>query len=294
MKRVEIAGSFRRMKETVGDLDMLAVAAKSSPVMERFARYEEVKEVLSSGPTRSTVILKNGIQVDLRVLPQESYGAALQYFTGSKAHNILIRRMAQDQGLKINEYGVFRDEKRIAGETEESVYAAVGLPWIPPELREDRGEIEAARAGTLPRLVELADLKGDLHAHSQASDGHDTIAEMAQAAEAHGLDYIAITDPVKHLTVAHGLDTVRLRKHIARDQEAECRARWHHSAGRDRGGHSRGRQSGSARRRAGRARRRGRRRPQPVRSAASHSRRRASSRRSTTRMCTSSRIRAGA
>ena len=145
VKQVEIAGSFRRMKETVGDLDMLAAAVKSSPVMARFARYEDVKEVMSSGPTRSTVILKNGIQVDLRVLPQESYGAALQYFTGSKAHNIVIRRMAQEQGLKINEYGVFRGEERIAGETEESVYAAVGLPWIPPELREDRGEIEAAR-----------------------------------------------------------------------------------------------------------------------------------------------------
>ena len=215
VKQVEIAGSFRRMKETVGDLDMLAAAVKSSPVMARFARYEDVKEVLSSGPTRSTVILKNGIQVDLRVLPQESYGAALQYFTGSKAHNIVIRRMAQEQGLKINEYGVFRGEERIAGATEESVYAAVGLPWIPPELREDRGEIEAARDGKLPKLVELADLRGDLHAHSKASDGHNTIGEMAQAAKTHGLDYIAITDHSKRLTVAHGLDPARLRKQIA-------------------------------------------------------------------------------
>ncbi len=215
VKQVEIAGSFRRMKETVGDLDVLAAAVKSSPVMARFARYEEVKEVMSSGPTRSTVILKNGIQVDLRVLPQESYGAALQYFTGSKAHNIVIRRMAQEQGLKINEYGVFRGEERIAGATEASVYAAVGLPWIPPELREDRGEIEAARDGKLPKLVELADLRGDLHAHTKASDGHNTVDEMAQAAKALRLDYIAITDHSKRLAVTHGLDTARLRKQIA-------------------------------------------------------------------------------
>jgi DNA polymerase (family 10) len=215
VKRVEIAGSFRRMKETVGDLDLLAVATKSSPVMERFARYEDVQEVLSSGPTRSTVILKSGIQVDLRVLPQESYGAALQYFTGSKAHNIVIRRMAQERDLKINEYGVFQGEQRIAGDTEESVYAAVGLPWIPPELREDRGEIEAARSGKLPTLVELADLKGDLHVHSKASDGHNTIEEMAQAAKARGLAYLAITDHSQHLTAAHGLDPARLRKQLA-------------------------------------------------------------------------------
>jgi DNA polymerase (family 10) len=215
VKQAEAAGSLRRMKETVGDLDLLVAATGDSPVMEQFTRYEDVAEVLSKGPTRGTVILKSGIQVDLRVLPEESYGAALQYFTGSKAHNIVIRRMAQEQGLKINEYGVFRGDKRIAGETEESVYQAVGLPWIPPELREDRGEIEAARAGKLPKLVELSDLKGDLHAHSKASDGHDTIREMAAAAKARGLAYLAITEHSKRLTVAHGLDPVRLRKQIA-------------------------------------------------------------------------------
>jgi DNA polymerase (family 10) len=148
-------------------------------------------------------------------VPAESFGAALQYFTGSKAHNIAIRRLAQERGLKVNEYGVFRARKRIAGETEESVYRTVGLSWIPPELREDRGEIEAARAGTLPRLVELDDLKGDLHVHSKASDGHDTIEQMAKAAQAHGLSYIAITEHSKRLTVAHGLDSVRLAKQIA-------------------------------------------------------------------------------
>jgi DNA polymerase (family 10) len=200
------------MRETVGDLDLVVVAADSAKVMERLARYEEVRETLASGPTRATVILKSGMQVDVRVVPEESYGAALQYFTGSKAHNIAIRRMAQDKGLKINEYGVFRGERRIAGKTEASVYKTVGLPWIAPELREDRGEIEAARRGALPALIELADLKGDLHAHSKASDGHHTIEEMALAAKAHGLEYLAITEHSKRLTVARGLDPVRLAK----------------------------------------------------------------------------------
>jgi DNA polymerase (family 10) len=212
VRHVQITGSYRRMRETVGDLDLVVTAESSGKVMERLARYEEVREVLSSGTTRSTVILKSGLQVDVRVVPEESYGAALQYFTGSKAHNIAIRRMAQDKDLKINEYGVFRGQKRIAGETEESVYKTVGLPWIPPELREDRGEIEAARQGTLPTLIELSDLKGDLHAHSKASDGHHTIEEMALAAKARGLEYLAITEHSKRLAVARGLDPVRLAK----------------------------------------------------------------------------------
>jgi DNA polymerase (family X) len=215
VKRVEIAGSYRRMRETVGDLDILVVADTDSRVMERLAQYETVREVLSQGPTRGTVVLSNGLHVDIRVVGAESYGAALQYFTGSKPHNIAIRRMAQERGLKINEYGVFRGRSRIAGETEESVYKAVGLPWIPPELREDRGEIEAAAAGALPILVELADLKGDLHTHSRASDGHDSIEQMALAARERGLDYIAITDHSRRLTIAHGLDPIRLVKQIA-------------------------------------------------------------------------------
>lgn len=214
VREVVVAGSFRRMRETVGDLDVLVTARGSAPVMDRFTGYEEVGEVLSRGKTRSTVVLKCGLQVDLRVVAGESYGAALHYFTGSKAHNIAIRRLAQTRGLKINEYGVFRGGRRVAGETEESVYRAVGLPCIPPELREDRGEIEAARAGHLPRLVELADLKGDLHAHSKASDGHDTIEEMALAAKARGLSYLAITEHSRRLTVAHGLDPARLKRQI--------------------------------------------------------------------------------
>src|SRR5581483_628231 len=160
---VEITGSYRRRRETVGDLDLVATASTSDAVMERFIASPPAVEILSQGPTRASVRLNSGIQVDLRVLPPESFGAACQYFTGSKAHNIAVRRIAQDLGLKINEYGVFRGETAIAGKTEASVYAAIGLPWIPPELREDRGEIQAAREGKLPALIELKDLRGDLH-----------------------------------------------------------------------------------------------------------------------------------
>ena len=212
--KVAAAGSFRRMRETVGDLDVVATAQQPGRVMERFVRYEDIKEVLSHGTTRASVLLGCGLQVDLRVVAPDSFGAALHYFTGSKAHNIAIRRLGQASGLKINEYGVFRGAKRIAGQTEESVYASVGLPYIEPELREEHGEIEAARAGHLPELVELADLKGDLHAHSAASDGRDSIRDMALAAKAHGLSYLAITDHSRHVTVARGLDPVRLSRQI--------------------------------------------------------------------------------
>lgn len=208
--QVTVAGSFRRMRETVGDLDILVTAAEPYPVMQHFTTYDEVAEVLSAGSTRGSIVLKCGLQVDLRVVADTSYGAALHYFTGSKAHNIAIRRIAQKLGLKVNEYGVFRDSSRIAGETEESVYRAVGLPYIEPELREDRGEIEAARAGRLPHLVELADLRGDLHAHTKATDGHDSLRDMARAAQALGFEYLAITEHSRRLTVAHGLDPLRL------------------------------------------------------------------------------------
>ena len=199
------------MRETVGDLDILVTAMGASEVAGRFRKYPEVREVLAAGPTRSSVVLHSGLQVDLRVVAPESFGSALHYFTGSKAHNIAVRRIAQEQGLKLNEYGVFRGERRVAGETEASVFAAVGLPWIAPELREDRGEIEAARAGKLPQLVELSDLRGDLHAHTRWTDGHDSVREMAVAAAARGLAYLAITDHSRRLTVARGLDPQRLR-----------------------------------------------------------------------------------
>jgi DNA polymerase (family 10) len=211
---VVVAGSFRRMKETVGDLDLLVASSDAEGAMERFARYPEVAEMLARGETRSSARLASGMQVDVRVVPSESFGAALHYFTGSKAHNIAVRRMAQDLGLKLNEYGVFRGARRIAGETEESVFAAVGLPWIAPELREDQGELEAARRGELPRLVELADLKGDLHAHTRATDGRNSLREMAEAARERGLAYLAITEHSRRVSVAHGLDPVRLAKQI--------------------------------------------------------------------------------
>ncbi len=212
VQQVIVAGSFRRMRETVGDLDILVTAAPDSPVMQRFTAYDEMAEVFSAGETRASIVLKCGLQVDLRVVEQASYGAALHYFTGSKSHNIAIRRIAQHLGLKINEYGVFRGAQRIAGDSEESVYRAVGLPYIPPELRENRGEIEAARGGRLPWLVELSDLRGDLHVHSKASDGHDSLRDMALAAKALGLEYLAITEHSRRLTVAHGLDPTQLAR----------------------------------------------------------------------------------
>ncbi|HNV88780.1 MAG TPA: DNA polymerase/3'-5' exonuclease PolX [Methylotenera sp.] len=210
INHVVVAGSFRRMRETVGDLDILATSSAPDAVMQHFTAYDEIAEVFATGSTRATVTLKCGLQVDLRVVDDTSYGAALHYFTGSKAHNIAIRRIAQKLGLKVSEYGVFRADKSIAGETEESVYRAVGLPYISPELREDRGEIEAARAGRLPKLVEMADLKGDLHAHTKATDGHDSLRDMALAAQKMGFEYLAITEHSRRLTIAHGLDPERL------------------------------------------------------------------------------------
>ena len=212
--RVVIAGSYRRMKETVGDVDFLVSSGRPETAIERFVGYGEVKEVLAKGTTRAAVVLACGLQADLRVVPAESFGAALHYFTGSKAHNIAVRKLGVARGLKINEYGVWRGTRRIAGETEASVYAAVGLPYIEPELREDQGELEAARRGELPRLVELADLRGDLHAHTRATDGRNTLREMALAAKARGLQYLAITEHSRRVAMAHGLDPVRLRKQI--------------------------------------------------------------------------------
>ena len=208
------AGSYRRCRETVGDLDILVSARKTSPVMKRFLEYEEIAEVLSGGTTRSSVVLQSGLQVDLRLVAKSSFGAAMQYFTGSKDHNVGIRRLGQQQGLKINEYGVFRFEKPVAGKTEESVYQSVGLPYIPPELRENRGEIEAARDNRLPELVELKDLKGDLHIHTHATDGHNSLEEMALSAKKHGLKYIAVTEHSDRLKVAGGLDPPRLMQQI--------------------------------------------------------------------------------
>ncbi len=206
--RMEAAGSYRRRRETVGDLDIVLAAEAGSDAVARFVAYDEVVDVLAQGPTRASVILRCGLQADLRVVEPAAFGAALCYFTGSRAHNIALRRIAQDAGFKLNEYGVFDGRERIAGESEQGVYQALGLPWIAPELREDRGEIAAARAGRLPHLVELADLRGDLHAHTRAGDGRDTLEEMALAARASGLSYLAVTE--------RGLDPRRLDEHCDR------------------------------------------------------------------------------
>ena len=211
--RVEVAGSFRRRKETVGDLDVLVVAGKPGPAMDALASFEGVVEVVARGPKKMTVRLRTGLQIDVRVVPDETFGAALVYFTGSKSHNIALRRRAQERGLKINEYGVFRGTRRVAGKTEEDVYAAVGLPWVPPELREDRGELDLAAAGRLPHLLELRDIRGDLHMHTTATDGRATLKEMVAAARDRGYEYIAITDHSRRVTVARGMDAARLRRH---------------------------------------------------------------------------------
>ncbi len=214
VSQAQAAGSLRRMRDTVGDLDLLVAASAGSPVMQRFAAGNGVERVLSKGSTRASVVLENGLQVDLRAVASASFGAAWLYFTGSKAHNIALRRLAQDAGLKLNEYGLFRDGKRIAGSTETSVYEALGLDFIEPELREDRGEIEAARKHRLPNLVQLADLRGDLHTHSKASDGVDTLERMASAARAHGLQYLAVTEHSQRLALAHGLNAGQLARQI--------------------------------------------------------------------------------
>ncbi len=215
----EFAGSLRRRRETVGDIDMLVAAdADYAPkIMTTFSTLPEVSEILASGDTKTTVILKNGIQCDLRVVPRASFGAALQYFTGSKEHNVAMRTIAVKKKLKVSEYGVFDEkEKSIAGQTEEEVYEAIGLQWMAPELRENRGEIEAAKNGTLPELVELSDLIGDLHMHTTETDGRASIEEMAKAALAAGRKYIAITDHSASLTIANGVTVERLRAHVKR------------------------------------------------------------------------------
>jgi DNA polymerase (family 10) len=207
---VAVAGSFRRCRETVGDIDILVAARADSPVMERFAGGEDVGQVLARGSTKSSIVLRSGLQVDLRRVDRESFGAALQYFTGSQAHNIAIRRIGRQRGFKINEYGVFSADGKVAGDTEESVYRVLDLSWVPPELREDRGEIEAAREGRLPELIALADIKGELHSHTTATDGRNSLEEMALAAKRCGMKYLAVTDHSQYLKVVDGLDERRL------------------------------------------------------------------------------------
>ncbi|NIW13928.1 MAG: PHP domain-containing protein, partial [Candidatus Thorarchaeota archaeon] len=209
-----IAGSLRRMRETIKDIDILTISDNTEATVKQFTEMPFVKEVLASGETKGAVITKDGIQVDLRVVGPESYGGALQYFSGSMSHNVKLRTIASKKGLRINEYGIFNDkeDKKLAGETEKGIYATLGLPLIPPELREDRGEIEAAMEGKLPDLIELGDIKGDLHMHTTWSDGRASIEEMATSAMELGYEYIAITDHSPSSTIANGLSVERLKK----------------------------------------------------------------------------------
>jgi DNA polymerase (family 10) len=218
---LEVAGSYRRRCETVGDIDILATTGEGSPIMDRFVAYRDAREVLAKGTTKSSIRLKCGLQVDLRVVSRESYGAAMVYFTGSKAHNIVMRGIGRERGLKINEYGVFKGSRLICGRSEKEVYAAIDLPWIPPELREARGEIEAAQASDLPRIVELKDIRGDLQMHTRYSDGRNSVEEMVLACRERGYQYVAVTDhsPALAMTGVKPSDFRKQFKEIDRLQE---------------------------------------------------------------------------
>jgi len=212
--RVTVAGSYRRRRETVGDLDILVTSRHAAAACDKLTRYENVVEVLAHGSTRATVVLRSGIQVDLRAVAEESYGAALLYFTGSKAHNIALRGIANGRKWKLNEYGLFSGKRRIAGATEEEVYKKLRLAYIPPEMREDRGEVALAKAKQIPKLVSVADIRGDLHCHSDWTDGTASIADMAAAARACGYQYMALTDHSRRQTMSHGLDPARVTRQM--------------------------------------------------------------------------------
>jgi len=210
VEKISPAGSVRRMKETIGDVDFLVISRKPDKVMDFFVSLPGVIKIWAKGPTKSSVRMREGFDMDIRVVPRRSYGSALQYFTGSKEHNIATRKIAIDKGLKLSEYGLFRGPKMIAGGTEEGVYKALGMDWIPPELRENQGEIEAALERKLPRIIDYKDIKGDLHCHSKWDGGANSILEMAEAAKKMGYEYLGITDHTKFLRIEHGLDEKKL------------------------------------------------------------------------------------
>ena len=212
VERAEIVGSYRRGRDTVGDLDVLICASAAADPIAALRGYSDLGALSASGRTKAAGVLRNGLPFDLRIVAAESFGAALQYFTGSKEHGIRLRRIAHTRGLKLSEYGLFRGKRRLAGRREEDVYAALGLAWVPPELREDRGEVEAAERNALPQLLLRSDLRGDLHVHTHATDGNDSLGDMVSAARAAGLSYVAITDHCKHLGIVHGLDAGRLAR----------------------------------------------------------------------------------
>ena len=223
--RVEIAGSARRRCETIGDVDLLVQATQGKKVIDAFTKFDGISEVLAAGTTKASVLLEQGFQVDVRVVPKKSFGAALAYFTGSKAHNVAVRGIAVDKKLKLNEYGLFKGDRAVAGTDEEGIYTKLGLPYIEPEIREDRGEIQAALDDNLPRLLEVSDIRGDLHMHTTASDGTTSIEELAQAAKARGYQYIAITEHSRSSAIAHGLGNEQLLKHIEKVRAADAKIR---------------------------------------------------------------------
>jgi DNA polymerase (family X) len=225
VKNAVAAGSIRRMKETIGDVDYLVSASDPEQVMEFFVKMPEVEKVLGRGQAKVFVKLASGIDADLLVVPEESWGSALQYFTGSKEHSVELRKIAIAKGLRLNEWGIFKGDKRVAGTTEEEVYEALGLQWIPPEMRENTGEIELGRQGKVPKLVEYGSLKGDLQVHSENSDGTATIEEMARGAKTFGLDYVAITDHTKSLALAGGLEEQELLEQADRIAQLNDRLR---------------------------------------------------------------------
>ncbi len=223
IERIEVAGSLRRMRETVKDIDILVTSRDAKRVITTFTSLPSVVDVIGAGDTRASVRHAEGLQIDLRVVPPDSFGAALQYFTGSQDHNVRMREIASRRGLRVSEYGVFEEATgaRIAGATEEDVYAAVGMRWMPPELRENRGEIEAAQSDRLPRLVTAADIRGDLHAHTEWSDGHHPIEKLIEAAQARGYEYIIVSDHSKSTAIANGLSADQLLTQVARIRELQ-------------------------------------------------------------------------
>ncbi|MHA2601407.1 MAG: DNA polymerase/3'-5' exonuclease PolX [Candidatus Thorarchaeota archaeon SMTZ1-83] len=226
VRQVEIAGSLRRRRETIGDIDILVDAVEESKVMDYFVSASYVEEVLAHGSTKSAIRTKDGLQIDLRIVPAESYGAGLQYFTGSVDHNVKLRSIGVKKGLRLNEYGLFRGEEKIAGSDEEGIYKALGLAYIPPELREDRGEIEAAQEGKLPNLITINDIRGDLHIHTDQSDGKNTIDEMLTAAAKKKYEYYCLSDHTQSLTIANGMDESRLLKRIDEIDDLNVSGNW--------------------------------------------------------------------
>jgi DNA polymerase (family 10) len=226
IKQIIIAGSLRRRKETIGDIDILVDSQNPKLVMDTFVALKDVSNVSAHGDTKSSVRLSSGIQVDLRILPHDSFGAGLQYFTGNVDHNVKLRAIAQKKGMKLNEYGLFRESDRVAGANESDIYETLGMDLIPPELREDKGEIEAAQKRELPKLIELNDIRGDLHSHTDQSDGKNSIEEMLDAAQAKGYEYYCVSDHTQSLTIANGMDEARLLQRIEEIDDLNSSGRW--------------------------------------------------------------------